>query len=172
MPNTPSWLILKVRKASHVGGSNEEVDDRGAAGPPKPSIPGFGNPEAGWSGGRHARASRDSAVVLDSDGAGGDRGRGGDVSRHQVSEAGRPGGLVDSRPNGWSPRRSPAGWGSLHEHGPCRSVPGTRAGGGRDARGCLWVREAGRREAESVVGACRIEKSGRSDGRDRVKHET
>src|SRR5829696_7751704 len=54
--------------------------------------------------------------------------------------------------------------GSLHEHGPCRSVPGTRAGGGRDARGCLWVREAGRREAESVVGACRIEKSGRSAG--------
>lgn len=31
-------------------------------------------------------------------------------------------------------------------------------------RGCLWVREAGRREAESVVGACRIEKSGRSAG--------
>jgi len=104
------------------------------------------------------------AVVLDPDGAGGDRGRGGDVGRHQVSEAGRAGGLVDSRPNGWSPRRSPAGWGSLHEHGPCRSVPGTCAGGGRDARGCLWVREAGRREAESVVGACRIEKSGRSAG--------
>src|SRR5215208_4983043 len=39
-----------------------------------------------------------------------------------------------------------------------------RAGGGRDARGCLWVREAGRREAESVVGACQIEKSGRSAG--------
>ncbi len=30
--------------------------------------------------------------------------------------------------------------------------------------GCLWVREAGQRETESVVGACRIEKSGRSDG--------
>jgi hypothetical protein len=81
-------------------------------------------------------------------------GAAGMLGRHQVSEAGRPGGLVDSRPNGWSPRRSPAGWGSLHEHGPCRSVPGTRAGGGRGARGCLWVREAGRREAESVVGAC------------------